>query len=168
MRLGAMRVWGPRENCGDSASVLEHLDDWVISREADIIHLNCGLHDMKRVTPAGPCQVPLDQYRENLRAIFSRIRDAASVTLIWATVTPVNEEHHQANKSFTRLARDVDDYNRAALETCRQYELAVNDLEKTAHDGGLDAILSIDGVHFLDEGYRLLGAAVAQAVARRL
>jgi hypothetical protein len=42
------QVWGPVENGGNSHNVLTHLDAWVIQRQPDIVHLNCGLHDIKR------------------------------------------------------------------------------------------------------------------------
>src|SRR5688572_10750333 len=34
-------------NGGDSANVLRNLDEWVVGEKADIVHLNCGLHDLK-------------------------------------------------------------------------------------------------------------------------
>ena len=165
---GQADVWGPQKNSSDSACVLENVEDWVVARDADIVHVNCGLHDIKRLTAAGPCQVPLDRYRENLQAIFSRIRDAGSATLIWATITPLNEEHHQANKPFCRYSRDAREYHAASLEICEQYGLLIDDLRGAACEAGADAILTDDGVHFTDEGYHLLGVTAAQFIRDQL
>jgi len=37
---GRAEVWGPVECCGTSRYVLEHLEDWVLSRPADVVHMN--------------------------------------------------------------------------------------------------------------------------------
>ena len=41
-------VWVPEENGGTSENILAHLDKWVLSRRADVVHINCGLHDIKK------------------------------------------------------------------------------------------------------------------------
>ena len=43
-------VFGSGENGGDSANVLAKLDKMALAYRPDIIHFNCGLHDIK--TPA--------------------------------------------------------------------------------------------------------------------
>lgn len=40
-------VWGPSENCGNSASVLAHIDEWLADQRPDVVHLSCGLHDLR-------------------------------------------------------------------------------------------------------------------------
>ena len=45
---GRAEVWAPEENGGDSRNVLAHLDQWVFVRQPDLVHVNCGLHDLKR------------------------------------------------------------------------------------------------------------------------
>ena len=64
---GKAVVISPPENGGDSANVLAHLDEWVIRLKPDVVHLNCGLHDLKRAKNDGRHQVELDRYKENLR-----------------------------------------------------------------------------------------------------
>jgi len=44
---GRAQVWGPPENSGDSVNVRRHLEEWVLSRRPTVVHLNCGLHDIK-------------------------------------------------------------------------------------------------------------------------
>src|SRR5271167_2117354 len=45
---GKAVVISPAENGGDSANVLAHLDEWVLRQKPNVVHLNCGLHDLKR------------------------------------------------------------------------------------------------------------------------
>ena len=49
---------------GNTRNVLAHLDEWVIRRNPDIVHLNAGLHDLARDVGPGPeTRVPLAEYR---------------------------------------------------------------------------------------------------------
>jgi hypothetical protein len=59
---GKAVVISPAENGGDSANVLAHLDEWVLRHKPDVVHLNCGLHDLKRSKTKGHHQVELDRY----------------------------------------------------------------------------------------------------------
>ena len=161
---GTAHAWGPKENGGTSANVLAHLDEWVLSREAELVHLNCGLHDLKREFRAKEAAVPLAQYCANVEEIFSRLREGTQARLVWATTTPVNERRHHENKAFDRFEADVEAYNAAALDVAAGYGVRVNDLFRVVTDAGRDGLLLPDGVHFTHHGYALLGGAVAQAV----
>lgn len=161
---GEARVWGPRENGGTSANVLARLDEWVLSRGADVLHLNCGLHDLRKEFGADDPAVPLARYRANLEEIFTRVLGDGGTTLIWAATTPVNEEWHHANKGFERFEADVEAYNRAALAVAERFGVPVNDLFDVVVRAGRDGLLQPDGVHFAEEGCALLGKAVAGAV----
>lgn len=166
---GLADIWAPAENGGNSENVLAHLDEWVISRQPDILHLNCGLHDLKKEFGAQQAAVPLERYRANLEAIFRRLTEETPRTrLIWATTTPVNEAWHHANKPFDRFEADVLAYNRVALEVCQQFAVPVNDLYCVIMEAGRDALLTLDGVHFGEAGKDLLGKAVAGAIRQYL
>jgi hypothetical protein len=54
---GKAIVISPSENGGDIANVLAHLDEWVLRQKPDVVHLNCGLHDLKRSGKDGHDQV---------------------------------------------------------------------------------------------------------------
>lgn len=161
---GEARVWGPKENGGTSANVLAHLDEWVLSRRADVVHLNCGLHDLRKEFRAKESAVPLARYRANLEEIFRKVLDGTEARLLWATTTPVNEERHHENKGFDRFEADVEAYNRAASEIADRLGVRANDLFRVVMDAGRDELLLPDGVHFTVGGYALLGKAVAEAV----
>jgi len=72
------------------------------------------------------------------------------------------------NKEFDRLEADVIAYNEAAAEVCERLGVAVHDLYGVVMAAGRDGLLSPDGVHFKEEGYQVLGHAVARAIRDHL
>jgi lysophospholipase L1-like esterase len=161
-------IWAPQENGGTSANVLAHLDEWVLSRDPDILHLNCGLHDLKTEFGASSQTIAPDQYEENLRQIVDRIVGRGTIQLIWATTTPVNEAWHHARKPFDRFEVDIRTYNDLARRVMTVAGAPINDLYQTMMDAGRDQHLLADGVHFSVEGYALLGRAVVEAIRSHL
>ena len=161
---GLAEIWSPEDNGGNSSNVLAHLDDWVIARGADLVHVNCGLHDIKTEFAAGEAAVPLAPYTANVRTILSRIKSETPATVIWAQTTPVNEKRHHERKPFDRLEADVDSYNAAARAVAEELEIPINDLYRVVQEAGPDSVLKADGVHFKDEGSVLLGEAVADFI----
>lgn len=161
---GVAEVWGPARNGGDSANVRAHLDEWVLRETAAVLHINCGLHDIKKPFDSGLAQVPLDEYEANVRDIFSRLRDRWPGTVVWTTTTPVNEELHHRNKGFDRFEADVAAYNAAALSLAREFGLEIDDLFAVMTAAGPADHLNEDGVHFSPAGYEVLGRAVAAAL----
>lgn len=159
-----IQLEAPEENGGTSANVLAHLDEWVLSRRPDIVHLNCGLHDMKTEFGAASQAVPLDQYEANLRQIISKIVEQGTIQLIWAATTPVNQVWHHARKPFDRSEADVLAYNAVAQQVAAAYNVPVNDLYQVTVSAGRDQLLTPDGVHFSPAGYTLLGQAAADAI----
>jgi lysophospholipase L1-like esterase len=167
MLAGAVEVRGPEENCGDSRSVLAHLDDWVFSRPPDLVHINCGLHDIKRDFGQTRRAVPLAEYRRNVRDILARLV-AANLAVIWASTTPVNEAWHHRLKPFDRMAADVDAYNAAAGAIAGELGVCVDDLHAAVMTAGRDRLLLPDGVHFNPDGRETQARAVVAAVRERL
>jgi lysophospholipase L1-like esterase len=157
-------VWWPKENGGTSQNILDHLDEWIITRNPDLVHLNCGLHDLRKEFGAQEGAIPLPRYQSNVERILRQISDRTDATLIWATTTPVNEEWHHRKKGFDRLETDVLAYNRVSREVCHQFGIPINDLFEVITRSGRDRLLLKDGVHFTDEGYAILGKAVAEVI----
>jgi lysophospholipase L1-like esterase len=158
------QLWAPKENGGTSANVLAHLDEWVLSRRPDIVHLNCGLHDLKTEFGAASQAVPLGEYKANLQQIIGRIVEQGAIQLIWAATTPVNQVWHHARKPFDRSEADVLAYNAVAQQVAAAYHVPVNDLYQVIVSAGRDQLLTPDGVHLSPAGYTLLGQAVADAI----
>jgi len=165
---GVAQVWSPAENGGPSTRVLENLQAWALSRPADVIHINCGLHDLKTEFGATSQAVPLDQYRANVEAILRTLQRRSGATLIWATITPVNEDWHHRNKEFDRFERDVATYNDVASAIARRLSVSINDLHGLVVRSGRDRLLRPDGVHFTPEGYEALAGQVAGKILAAL
>ena len=165
MLEGKAEVWGPEENGGDSRKVLANLGAWAVGRAVDVIHFNCGLHDLK-VLPDDTPQVPIEEYARNLQKIVLTLKEDTAAELIWATITPVHDERHQSRKhcDFKRFETDVERYNRAALEVINSAGLRVNDLHGVIERCGIATCLSPDGVHMTGDANRMLAEAVATAV----
>lgn len=161
---GLADVWAPTENGGTSKNVLAHLDEWVLARSVDLVHLNCGLHDMKKEFDTDTAKVPLNDYAQNVRYILERLRDETEARVAWASITPVNEEWHHRIKGFDRFESDVQVYNAAASAIADELGIVVNDLFSIITTAGRDDLLLEDGVHFKPEGCTLLGESVANYV----
>ena len=151
---------------GNTRNLLAHLDEWVIARDPDIVHLNAGLHDMARAPGPGPeNRVPLDEYRANLERILQTLQRETRAALIFALTTPVDLGRQLAiAKGVNRTSEDVAAYNAAAAEIASGFGAAVNDLHTAVVEAGSGELLDEDGVHFTAAGDEVLGRAVAAAV----
>ena len=165
---GKAVVWCPQENGGTSSNVLAHLDEWVISRPPRVVHINAGLHDIKKEFNSRNSAVPRDRYRANIQKIFHRIENETEAIVIWCATTPVNETRHHAIKGFDRFESDVLAYNRVAAEEANRRGIRINYLYEVVMGAGRDELLDGDGVHFTPEGYRLLGSNVARIILEYL
>lgn len=162
---GRFAVAHQEGNSGDTLNVLAHLDGWLAAdADAAIIHFNVGLHDLRLWHDSRGRQVPLPDYRANLGRIVRRLQ-ATGAPLVWATTTPVDDERNAATAGeFHRANRDVLAYNTAARDVAQAAGIPVNDLYAVVVAAGPGRYLGGDGVHMTDEGYALLGRAVARAV----
>jgi lysophospholipase L1-like esterase len=161
---GLADVSGPVENCQSSATLRDNLDAWVIARSPHVVHLNCGAHDLRHDRDGRGPLVPQAGYEANLTAIFERIRAETDADLIWATITPLIEERHQAVRNALRYERDVAAYNVIGLSVARRFGAGINDLHAAVSDAGPEGLLKDDGLHFTEDGYAFLGAKVADAL----
>ena len=163
-------VWGPEQNGGTSVNVLNYLDEWVISRSPDVVHMNTGLHDIRRPIWLRQNTVNLDQYIANVKSIVTRILEGTDARLIWALTTPVDEEKHNATHrdmgDFQRHSDDVRSYNQAVSSMLEELNVEINDLYGVITKAGLEAMMNQDGVHFNNRGYMLLAKAVGDVVVK--
>jgi hypothetical protein len=44
---GVAHIWTPVINGGNSRNILNNIQAWMDDAKADIVHINCGLHDIK-------------------------------------------------------------------------------------------------------------------------
>lgn len=168
-------VWAPPKNGGTTRHTLAGLPDWLEERPADVIHVNCGLHDIAIDPPGQAHRVELPEYEENLKGIFTLCQEALArgsseegekPRLIWATTTPVISERHVAKKGFDRREEDVLRYNAAALKIAQSFGLEVDDLHAVIVKGGVEDCICPDGVHMTDLGYHLLADAVVSCLRK--
>ena len=165
---GKVDILGIQGNGGDSSQILKNLDEWMINRDADLIHFNCGLHDLKFERDTKAYQQRLEVYEANLRKIVGRLQKEAKSRLAWATTTPVIDERHNAVKGFDRYLRDVQAYNRVATAIITAAGIPIDDLYSAIQDDDVEACLGNDGVHATERGNRLLTDTVCSFVLRQL
>ncbi|MFW6038890.1 MAG: SGNH/GDSL hydrolase family protein [bacterium] len=162
---GAFEVISTEENGGTITNVLEHLNEWVIAHQPDVVHLNTGLHDLARSREGdGSPRTSPQMYRQMLERVFDIIREETDATIIWARTTPVNSAKHAAAKAFDRHETDVEAYNHIADEVAAQFKIKINDLYTFVMESGKDQLLGDDGVHFPMDACRLLGNQVARVI----
>ena len=103
-------------NGGDSSMVLAYLTAMQRSGglSADVVLLNCGLHDIKTDLITKHRQVSPEDYRRHLEEIVPLVTSRGA-TLIWIRTTPCDEAvHNTANAKFHRFATDGVAYNEIA------------------------------------------------------
>ena len=140
-------------NGGDSSRVLEYIQALVRAEfQADLVLLNCGLHDLK--LEIDKLQVPTELYEANLKAIASLLNEK-KIKTAWIKTTPVNDKIHAEEKPFLRRMQEVDTYNKIADKVMSEAGFDLIDLYTFTLNlgGGLttDGIhpdLTYDGVHF--------------------
>lgn len=135
-------------NGGDSGMVLSFLKAKAEAGgiDADLLLLNCGLHDIKTDPKTGKKQVPIEKYRENLQAIVYTV-SSMKCSLVWIRTTPCDEAvHNQRCKDFHRFSADCIAYNTVADEIMQDSGIPSIDLYSFTLNLGEN--LYSDHVHF--------------------
>lgn len=151
-------------NCESSRTVLAHLRDWVPVGSADLVHLNCGLHDLRYDAGRDRPVCTLDEYAANLEAIFAYLRETGA-TLVWATSTPFDEATHNRVKASRRYAADLRDYNARSVDIAQRFGATIHDLHAKLSQMRLEELWLPDGLHFNRAGCDAVGAAMADVIA---
>lgn len=152
-------------NGGDSRMCLGYLRGILESGElkADVLLLNCGLHDVKRSpkNPDGPTQVSLEDYRANLQGIVELLRKHR-LPMIWVRTTPVCEaQHNVPGTGIIRYQKDVDRYNAASDAIMSDEGIYSIDLAGFTLSQGKPEDLLRDGRHFHEAIQKLQAAHIA-------
>lgn len=151
-------------NGGDSKRVLAYVTVKLAQPgfHPDYLILNCGLHDVGRDTVTHQLQIAPEEYRANLRKVFSLIREN-NIRIIWVTTTPVVDSIHNARtKALLRYSADLEQYNRIAAGVCKEFGAETIDLHDFTQTLGTDAY--IDNVHYKENVCALQAAYIAGAV----
>lgn len=157
-------------NGGDSRMCLEFLKGLRGSGglDADLLLLNCGLHDVKASFPdenklkeRRQLQVSIEDYQSNLEDIV-QVADELKVKLIWVRTTPVDEaQHNTAGSGIFRYSEDVDTYNSAADKIMATRNVSAIDLNGFTNSLGAATELLYDGRHFNEPVRRLQAAYIS-------
>lgn len=117
----------------------------------DVIHLNNGLHGF---------HLTVEEYVSALAHVWEYIQQMRpEAKLIWASST----QHVQPDRP--ELEEQIKRRNAGAERFMRENGVEINDLFSVT--SGRQDLLS-DGVHYVQEGYELLGAKTAQVICRKL
>jgi lysophospholipase L1-like esterase len=137
-------------NGGDSSQVLAYLKAMQANGgiPADVLLLNCGLHDLRTIPATDTKQVTPDTYEANLLAILETAREMG-LKVVWVRTTPVVDEVHNAGRpdtEFHRYAADGEVYNAIADGVMRLSKVPSIDLYTFTRNLGPDVYC--DHVHF--------------------
>lgn len=171
------RVHEPGENGRFSLNTLCLLPAWAarmreetgVPPEAiDLVHWNNGLWDVCHFMGDPQPLVSPALYRETLRRLCGRMRVVfPRAKLVFALTTGVDEANAKVERGLPiRTNKEIEAYNRVALEVMAEERVAVNRLDLYART--LPDTLRADWVHYTPCGYRLLGEEVATAIRRAL
>lgn len=163
-RLSArFKLRSPADNCRSSRNVADRIQGWVPPGTTDIVHVNCGLHDIRRdIGRRRPVSSP-EEYVANLRHIFTYLADTGA-SVIWATSTPIRESVHDGIESPRWHLADLVAYNRLSVELAASFGFRINDLYGRLAGAAAERLLMHDGVHFNQVGNQLIGKYVAAAI----
>ena len=165
---GQAIILSSKANGGDSANVLKTLDE-TIKEQPVLVHLNCGLHDLKKDRKSGKYQVSIEEYETNLRKIVERIRKETKAALVFVATTPIVDERHAARGgTFDRFEADVKRYNNKAFGIMAELGVPVHDLHALVHHFKAAELLGKDGTHYTPTGNAKLADAVTDCVRRHL
>ena len=153
-------------NGGDSAMMAgyfrERADDAGFC--PDLVLLNAGLHDIKRVPhAASPTRVAVGDYSKNLAETLDFLA-AGGVAAAWIRTTPVSEATHNGSAfpGFYRCNQDWADFNAAADSVMAERGIPVIDLARFTQAQARSASdLFCDHVHFKESIRELQGAFLA-------
>lgn len=163
-------VHRPARNCRSTRQTLEELDDYLGEGRWGVIHFNWGIHDLTHLNqegkvappPDGKHQVPLEEYKRNVRTLVERLKQTGA-RLIWASTTPIGSRTE--SKGYRRDV-DVVAYNAAAAEVMQAEGVIVNDLYALVKPRA-EKLLG-DGVHFTADGTTVLAGAVTGVICKAL
>ncbi len=168
---GMAEVYYPNDNGRFCQYTLRYLHEWTgaLSMHGeftfDIVHFNCGLWDILRLSNEEQPFTDEKLYETLLRRIIDRIKYLCpKAHLIFALTTKVIEPGFEPGITIgERRNADIERYNKIAGIVCHDMGVEINDLYKISEDLPKEA--HSDMVHFETEmGIRALGAQVAECL----
>ena len=166
-------VYYTNDNGRFCAFTLRYLHEWfhVLSQHEkfsfDIIHFNCGLWDILRLSNDDEPFTSKEQYRILLKRVIKRIKTFyPNATIIFALTTEVIEPGFEPGvKIGQRRNKDIQEYNAIAMEVMKDNNIDVDDLWSVSKE--IPIMGHSDDVHFDTEiGKKLLGEKVVSSIIK--
>lgn len=161
----AFEVVGPSYSTGSSVELAEKIEELLREYTPDAVHFNAGLDDVIWHLKEQRNEVSVADYTLNLQRIIDAMRPTLGSDIVFATITPVNDEA-QANSGSTdgeRCNREIEEYNSAAQSVMLANNILINHLDRVIQADDT-AFLDTDGVSLSDAGEKAAGEAVATVV----
>lgn len=164
-------VYYPNDNGRFCYFTLRYLHEWIkaLSKggeiEFDIIHFNCGLWDVLRLSNEDRPFTDKEEYEKLLVRIVNRIRNLCpKAQIIFALTTEIIEPGFELGISVgERKNEDIRAYNEIAQKVCKQINVDVNDLWSISKK--LPQKAHSDMVHYeTDIGVKALGDQVVKCL----
>lgn len=152
-------------NSGDSGSALRFLERAFGSGllKADILLMNCGLHDIKTDPKTGRRMVSFDDYEANLNRVAG-LAERNGTRLVWVLTTPCDEKIHNTRISeFHRFAADAVRCNEIAKKVFAARGMPVIDLFTLT--SSQPEPLYCDHVHFTEPVRKAQGEFIASQLS---
>ena len=151
------------ENCRNSQYVITSLNGWQGKfdhpEKIDIVQFNCGHWDVAHWSGAQESLTGKEEYDKNIRLIIFLLKKYfVNAKLIFATTTPMNPNGSLGINP--RTTKEIDEYNRIAIETVKSEGVLINDLNAFVRDW--DSGKYDDYCHFTKEAFQCLGEYVAK------
>lgn len=136
-------------NCGPTTTGLRDMDGWLGDGKWDVITFNFGIHDRRRKP---------EEYAANLEKIIDRL-EKTGAKLLWIRTTPFNDRDEPVDAPAQGgPLNDIADpiMKRRGIPICDVYTPIVDHRAEFLVD---------DRVHFREEGKKVLGKHVAEAIS---
>lgn len=166
------QVYYPEDNCRFAHYVLKHFGEWLdasgFKGQVDVVHWNAGLHDVAYLY-GDDIFTPIEWYGESVERVYKMIKHLApEAKQIFATSTRIIEERYQNPQRVMRYNKDIEAYNRVAVERLSRFEdVLINDLYALTKEVP-DNCYSDETHLYTDAGRRLLGDRVTEVISEYL
>ena len=170
---GAANVYFTNDNGRFCQFTLRYLHEWIraLSNDGrikfDVIHFNCGLWDILRLSNEDMPFTNEAQYADFLERIVKRIQYLCpDARIIFALTTEVIEPGFEPGISLgERRNKDIRRYNEIAQKVCTRLQIEIDDLWTVSRELPKEA--HSDLVHFETAlGMRALGSRVVQCLEK--
>lgn len=160
-----MEIVDPPDSGFDSRNASRRTTRWLGDQRQAVIHVNCGLHDVKKQYDNEPAQrVSLVEHRQNLQDIVPILQQRAD-HVVWAPTTPALGD---VRDKSARTNAAIEAYDASASEVMASLGVPINDLHAAIGEAGPQKCISDDGVHISEHRYRVLGHHVTTTIRKTI